>query len=1150
MPGEVLDTMNTESMLSEMTGKHPLDRDQLSAVFSDLNTVVSAGAGSGKTTVLSYRFLRLVLEQKAHADQILTLTFTRKAAAEMKERINTMMLSHRDHPILGEEAGRMESALISTIDSFCSQIVRSDCSRYGITPDFRQDDQQIHKLTRDTAMSFIHSRLDDPALTNLLELFSLDRLLEDLFVPLGSGHLCPSRPIDFSKALVQYVQLLEHDVARSAEALAGCAGVVLDLEGRNKSLQDGIAWFTVISEDILPSIREQRYHDALQLVRDLKSLRTPSKSSKDDMALLKEQVLSAKEQMESLLSALHLLDNREHLRKTYHLMEEYQRLLLNKKRESGLLTFSDISAMAVDILRTNTELRSWYKARFSYIMIDEFQDNNELQKQLLFLLAERSDLQLDRIPGPDELEVDKLFFVGDEKQSIYRFRGADVSVFKTLSDELTGSGGRSIELKRNYRSEPGLIHAFNEIFPRVMGDAEFPYEARFKTLLARDHSPGVEPTVNLCLKPKLERGEESEQELVHADESEAWFIARKIKEIVTKKELLIYDRSLKAQRPAGYDDIALLMQALSNQMHYESAFRALGIPFVTQSVRALFLEAPVNDIYQMLQLIIYPDDRQAFAALLRSPFIRLGDDVLIAIFDWLGRNSQGAAFCEDILQVFEHVYPAWEGASPEFFIQLDENRIRYEQGRELYLRCRERAGGASVGELIEYLWYDGGYRYTVMRNHSHHRYLEFFSYLRELAMISDAAGESLPDFLDLVRKKLGTNERISEIDLMRERSAGVQIMTLHKSKGLEFPVVFIANAGNRGAPNREPLFFFSPECPYPMISCTEGVAVNKKSSQVKNYGYLREKQRVRLEEQAELKRLLYVGMTRAETHLFVTGYQRPVSPKRQRGDYSCLLDFTLEGFGLDPFELHESPGSISPLLPGSAAFTMEIIDDITESESRALRGGQDGKISPEQVNESYRNRAVRVYETSERVKTVTSLTGDERTAVNGVKLDTLAVDGFLDQELTPVFGTYCHLMIEYLLRGRDPGDLPLPAETAEISPAQQQLFSQTALELARGVTDSDFIRQLRSDPEVHIECELPFLMRSGDQLVRGKIDLIIEFPDKLYVIDFKTDAFRSPVQHEAQLGLYLEAARGLTGKPAEGRIWYLRDKEQFRWEQS
>ncbi|MDA3834606.1 MAG: UvrD-helicase domain-containing protein, partial [Spirochaetales bacterium] len=834
----------SDDILSDLLAERGLDENQRKAVFSDENTVVSAGAGSGKTTVLSYRFLRLVLERKAHVDQILTLTFTRKAAAEMQERIQKMLFDHQDHPVISEEIQQIDRAAISTIDSFCAGIVRSDCRRYGIAPDFRQDEEKSFKAASDTAMMFIHENLEHPAMNRLLSIHSFSRVFNDLLVPLATAHMCPSRPLDFIKSFQSYLDKVRNDLITLTLTMESSARLILDIPQRTKTISAAHQWGKGMLSDLLPMILEERYPEAFLRAQTLGLPRTPSSSAKEDMALLKSEILAVKEIWKPLLLALHLLGSREEIGETYQLLGNFQEICLQQKRTSGILTFSDTTAMAVDILLTNSELCSWYRSRFTHIMIDEFQDNNDLQRQLLFILAGRNDTGTDSVPGPEELSPDKLFFVGDEKQSIYRFRGADVSVFKSLSSQLTAAGGRSVSLQTNYRSEPGLIHTFNEIYPRIMENADQPYEAGFEPLLTRGANPGVDPTFTLCLKVTSETEEENgesdieqtadysepsskPEEPVHSDEAEAWYAAEKIRTIVLRESLTLPDPATGKTRPAGYSDIAVLLHSMSNQMRYERAFRAFGIPFVTQSVRALFLEAPVNDIYQILQLTVYPEDRQAFAALLRSPWAKIGDDLLVFLFDELHQNREIPAFDDRLDSVFDILSDKFASTNDEYKTYIEASWKRYRQVKALYRQLEEMTHSACLAELVEYLWYEGGYRYVVLRHPDQHRYLEYFDYLRELAFLADSRQESLSEFLDFIRAKLGNNEKISEIELMREQQEGVQIMSIHKSKGLEFPVVFLVNTGNRGRHDHEPMLFYPDGSDYPAVSATEGVVLEK-----------------------------------------------------------------------------------------------------------------------------------------------------------------------------------------------------------------------------------------------------------------------------------------------------------------------------------
>ena len=194
---------------------------------------------------------------------------------------------------------------------------------------------------------------------------------------------------------------------------------------------------------------------------------------------------------------------------------------------------------------------------------DEFQDNNELQKQILFLLAERLGYEGDGVPGPEFLERSKLFFVGDEKQSIYRFRGADVSVFKSLSSEIVKAGGASIDLRTNYRTEPDLIEEFNRIFLRVMANGGESFEADFESLGTRP-AKGIQSRFDYFIKPKKEEKNEDE---ASQEQAEAAFVANLVKKMTETDEYLIPDsKAENGRRRPKYNEIAILYRTMSRQI--------------------------------------------------------------------------------------------------------------------------------------------------------------------------------------------------------------------------------------------------------------------------------------------------------------------------------------------------------------------------------------------------------------------------------------------------------------------------------------------------------------------------------------------------------------------------------------------------------
>ena len=274
-----------------------------------------------------------------------------------------------------------------------------------------------------------------------------------------------------------------------------------------------------------------RWEEALTF---LASLSLTKRVGRGETAVRLKEAIDGMRKEASSLEKLFLAFTERELRADLHdLLGSFQKAFHEKKRAAGLVSFADVARMAVIALRDNPSLREHYKGRFRFIMIDEFQDNNHLQKELLFLLAEKRTLSLDRVPGPAELEPDKLFFVGDEKQSIYGFRGAEVDVFKTLQRELAAQGGSVVSLSRNYRSRPGLIAFFNRLFARVMEKPEEDFEAGFEALTPAVPPGRNPPEVTLFYKYAADCDpEEGDGREFDDAESEAFAIASYVRDTV------------------------------------------------------------------------------------------------------------------------------------------------------------------------------------------------------------------------------------------------------------------------------------------------------------------------------------------------------------------------------------------------------------------------------------------------------------------------------------------------------------------------------------------------------------------------------------------------------------------------------------------
>jgi ATP-dependent exoDNAse (exonuclease V) beta subunit len=1113
-----------------------LDPEQLAAVDTDRNSVVSAGAGSGKTTVLSYRFLRLIVEGKASVDEILTLTFTRKAAAEMHERIHRLLAVNSSNPLIMKQLRQFEKANISTLDSFCARIARTDSLRYGIPADFVQDDEKSLMIARETAMEMVLNLggpNGDKGLLELIRLHTVDGVVEKILLPLAANFCSPASKIDFTACAEKQISLLKIYAQEKLLILADSAKLILTLPQSSAALKKAAETAREFLDTVIDPAENGHWEQACSALRKLQIWRKPS-GKKDELLLLRDETITWQKEFPLLILLAKSLARKSVMKDVYTFLSTFQEEFLKRKRSSGTLSFLDVSTLAVDILLTSKPVRTYYKKQFQFIMIDEFQDNNELQRKLLFLLAEKHDRHTEGVPEGDDLVDNKLFFVGDEKQSIYRFRGADVSVFKHLKSDITEIGGQQLTLKTNYRSRNSLIKRFNTFFSSIMNGTEN-YEAEFLPLMSGmqydDSTIPLEIMVYPYADEQVQSTEDSESELLKPAEAEALYIAQHIKKHVEAEDLSIPVKDTGKTRPLGYNDFALLLRSTSNQMLYEKAFKNLGVPYTVQAARALFLEAPVNDIYQLLQLVIYPGDRHAYAALLRSPFANLPDTAVVTLLS----NREAPVFSEE--------------AGTEIIDPVVQHR--YQLVSNLYADLVRMTDSIPLTEIIQYIWYTGGYRWYLLKKPVNHAYLEYYDYLRAIAKKADERGASAAVFLDSLREKLGVNQKSDEIDLFQQETAGVQIMTIHKSKGLEFPAVIIADAGNSGRNSTEPLVFRGTEVTGPSIPYIERTHGGKYET-VSNFFYIQGKELAEAMSAAELKRVLYVAMTRAQHFLLVTGCWTKINrgEKSSNKNFLSLLTGALQvSPGETEFTSSDGEIHIRPI----PAY-MEI--DTSRIGSNVPIGRKNCQSLSKQTRTKYNEASTVTYMSKQQEITATGLNrleneGGVKQLLPAIPSDSIFTQDAARQRNTAAgFGTFCHAVIENRLKERKEQPL-FPPQLQGITGKQLEIVVNDANDLADKFFASNSFKEITGDLNTIVEAEVPFLLRKEESgnpaYIRGVIDLLIHTPNETVVIDMKTDRYCDPDEYRVQLKIYMEAAAAFTRKPVRGAIVYLREPEEMKW---
>jgi ATP-dependent helicase/nuclease subunit A len=840
---------------------------------------------------------------------------------------------------------------------------------------------------------------------------------------------------------------------------------------------------------------------------------------------------------------------------------------------SGSLSFSDVASIALRTLESDLGLRDWYKGRYDAIMVDEFQDDNDLQKRILYCIAERRNLDgADRKPevSPADLEPGLLFFVGDEKQSIYAFRGADVTVFRGLSTELASAPGGSGEhsLNINWRSEPGLIEFFNQTFARVLPAPDDPaaqdYEARFSGLLAGPATPGVEPAVMY-----LESNEPDDDDALASGEAEAWRIAELVRSLVDGKTIVAAKGpgGSKVARACQWEDIAVLFRSTTSQNVVERYFRLLKVPYTAASTAGLFAESILGDLYAMLRLAVYPDDRLAFATVLRGPFARLSDD---AVFKLLSPGASGP----DGLMGFDAAdLPAADA-------------VRFAAARESWLGVRSIADREPLRRVLEYLWYDRGLRWNVLREPASASFLEHFDYAWSLAAAADARGERLVDLVSSLEPKIGKLDRFDEA-VLRESSRGVSIMTVHMSKGLEFPVVILPDADARGMGDTK-----APVAPGgrfgPSVRLLDGHddpydPVAELASAMKKYESGKDEDAMN-ERLAETARLFYVACTRAISRLYLVG-KVPRNADKSGQSFRALFLRAWPWAGPASMRDEEFMSDRPEGVPSSLS--------VAYVASRAKAGyarlanvaGSDGA-----------DRA----EASATAPTHTMVERKGRWSVTGAAAFLEAETGhlknpqdealvqasirspdmmespqlFLDLSIDPTaepglteaeFGTLCHQYIEAGLQR--PAEEPvasgsvaralerLPAAIAKRDQHQAHSLADSFARSPRGVSaKAARAAVLAGEAGAIFETEYPFVWRNAPSdagswpvVLSGSIDLVYGDAEGIQVIDFKTDRLQEPERHAFQLSIYRDAAESIFGKKARAAVHYLRTGIEYEF---
>nr|PZN50051.1 MAG: hypothetical protein DIU68_19005 [Chloroflexota bacterium] len=861
----------------------------------DRNLIVVAGAGSGKTSVLVNRYLALL---DAHPDwplnALVAITFTQKAAQEMRDRVrqaledrlNAAEPGSADYAVWSRRVASMDGARIDTIHALCASILRANAAEAGVDPGFGVLDEIDAQILLDNVIDDVlreiaaggdetvqlFTEYDAPAIRATLAAFAYQPL--------------PDVPADLFET---WVNCWREDAQSELAALL-----------ENEAFLDALGWTPPgatwpSGDDRLMSVWQQCWDYAGRLRQaesiedrlaalaglagaiDLRGGSVKAWGDKEVLSQAKSVLRGLRDRCREVLNQIGEPPGEVDRRAAalvplwVRLVRRVQEAYRAAKRAAALLDFDDLEVMTRDLLRDNPDVRARYRnGEFKHILVDEFQDTNAAQWEIIQALADPAD-------------HGRLFVVGDARQSIYAFRGADVSVFERVRRQLVELGGQEVTLSDSFRTHHTLVECFNWLFARVLTRDDRSPAREYQIALgepmraARQEAPEPAPALELLLIDRATaNGEQRSTEECRRHEARA--LAARIRALVEQECRRVFDRETRSHRPMHYGDVALLFQSTTNLTLYEDVFKAEGLPFVTIAGRGYFDRQEVWDLINLLHALYNPSDNLALAAVLRSPLFGISDDALFGL-RLISDTSMGPVPLWDALGRAAH------GGIPGV---SGDDLARVEFAATCLGELSRIAGRVTIAELLRLALDETGYLATLTGLPDGARRRRNVEKLLEKALTSGKVtlGAFSQYLRDLTANEAREGEALLQVD------GAMTLMTVHRSKGLEFPVVVLVDASWKKTDNASPLLIN--DGVYGLCCQAFDLETDKLT---RTYVHRRAEALRQKREDAERRRLLYVAATRAQDLLIIGGQVGWSQDGNLKAD--GWLGWIAEAFGLD-----------------------------------------------------------------------------------------------------------------------------------------------------------------------------------------------------------------------------------------------------------
>ena len=911
------------------------DEQQQAIDTRKCNLLVAAAAGSGKTAVLVERIIKIITneENPVDIDKLLVVTFTSAAAAEMRERIaaaiSKALEKNPNSKNLQKQLTLLSRANITTMHSFCLDVIKNYFYTIDLDPSFRIADETEITLMKNEIIEDIFEELyeeDNEYFKGLVEAYSTakdDEKLKDIILNLYkfsmSGPWPESWLIEKAEEFnintleeldkTKWVEILKDNIRVEVEGFINMYHKAIELISDTEGLE---AYLDTFRGDLecLENVYESLNYGLSEIYAALNGvvftkLKTVRKSAVFDenaQGTVKSIRDTVKKKVKSLIEDSFTFTPEESLqgiKDVYPYMKELSRITLDfldkfneKKREKNLLDFNDLEHLCLKILIDRDEnnniipsgVAEHFKEFFDEVLVDEYQDSNNVQETIIDLVSRKNS---------DDPNV---FMVGDVKQSIYRFRQAKPELFlDKYSRYPLASGGkeRKIQLYKNFRSRDEVLRGVNFIFKMVMsnvvGELEYTDDealhlgATFLENQEEDSEVGgsielhiIDKSGNEAEEVVEEELQESEEEEVDAISLEAKLVSKRIKELFEVKDgkrFKVFDKETKEYRDVKYKDIVILLRATKNWSEiFLDELGAEGIPVYADTGSGYFESIEIRTIMSLLKIIDNPLQDVPMIAVLKSPIMGFTAEELSEI-RLLNKEKY---FYEIIKDIYDEEYEV-----------SDTLKAKCNKVISDLEKWRNKTIYTPIDEFIWYLYMDTAYYgYVGAMPNGTLRQANLKILFQRAKQYESTSFKGLFNFITFINKLRKSSGDMGSAKILGENEDVVRIMSIHKSKGLEFPIVFTCGIGKQfNLMDLSNSILFHEELGFG----PDFVNLNNRNS----YSTLAKeaiKKRIRLETLSEEMRILYVAFTRAKEKLIITGATRDLDKSIKNWVSAASLD--------------------------------------------------------------------------------------------------------------------------------------------------------------------------------------------------------------------------------------------------------------------